>query len=308
MSASTLREALATVRIMSANRFALLGREEEAASLIDGLAESLYAHLHCRMPLDSRAVPAFASWAGVRDFVERLSQANSGCGCWQEGWMVRGREADERLIVERRGVRYWASPGDLRDASALQAGDEVVVRLPREYRDMVPGFYLALGNTDDVRDTTPIVRVYWNVAARGAPGLIGALTRELNQSGISFQLKALTEPLRYDRVDPVVLYLPRHAYRRTLPLLATVHRSARKWLRAPVSLLVQPIGPGVGVAEDPGDGSSFGEHRTRMLARLLIERPGRLEEELAGLGYSLDALYRNPGSPEVYPPFEYHDD
>jgi hypothetical protein len=275
------------------------------ASLIDGLAESMYAHLHCRMPLDSRALPAFANWAGSRDFVQRLSDANGGTGCWQQGWIVRGREADGRVVVERRGIRYWAAAGEIRPETAA-VGSGVAVRLPREYRDMVPGFYLALGTADDVRDTTPILRVYWNVASRAAPALVGALTRELDQAIIPFQLKALTEPLRYDRVDPVVLYLARSDYRRALAVLERVYDSMRGWLRAPVSLLVRRIGHGVGVAEDPGDGSSFGEHRSRILARMLVEHPGRFEDELTGLGYSLDALFRNPGSQEEYSPFERH--
>ncbi len=301
----SLRDALATVRIHSPESFSLLGRREAAASLTDGLAESLYAHLHCRMPLDSRALPAFANWAGSRDFVQRLSDANGGTGCWQQGWLVRGREADGRVVVERRGIRYWTAAGTTRPGTAA-VGSEVAVRLPREYRDMVPGFYLALGNADDVRDTTPILRVYWNVASRAAPTLVGALTRELNQAGIPFQLKALTEPLRYDRVDPVVLYLAQSDYRRAFGPLEGVYVSMRGWLRAPVSLLVWRIGHGVGVAEDPGDGSSFGEHRSRILARLLVDHPDRFEEELIGLGYSLDGLFRNPGSREEYPRFEHH--
>jgi hypothetical protein len=258
------------------------------------------------MPLDSSAVPAFANWAGSRDYVERLSAANTGTGCWQQGWIVRGQEADGRVIVERRGVRYWVPAAELGSGAPWEVGAQIAVRLPREYRDMVPGFYLALGNADDVRDTTPIVRVYWNVAPRGGPALVGALTRELNQAGVPFQLKALTEPLRYDRVDPVVLYLPRHEYRRALPLLGTVYGFIRPWLREPVSLLVRRIGSGVGVAEDPGDGSSFGEHRTRILARLLVEHAARFEAELNGLGFSLDALFLNPGSTGDYPGLERH--
>ena len=36
-------------------------------------------------------------------------------------------------------------------------------------------------------------------------------------------------------------------------------------------LLVKRLAPGVGLAEDPGDGSSFGEHRGRLLAGILAE-------------------------------------
>lgn len=294
MTAFTLREALATIRILSPSSFTLLGKREEGTVLLDALAESLYAHLHCRMPLESDAVPAFSSWAGTRDFVERLSEANSGTGTWQDGWTVRELAPAGALVVERRGVRYWVGKEAHRPAGGRAvAGETVAVRLPKEYREMVPGFYLALGDADEVRDTSAIVRVYWNVAARAAVELVETLTRGLNRAGIPFQLKVLTEPLRYDRVDPAVLYLPRADYSRSLPVLSPVYRRFGSWIRSPVSLLVKRVAPGVGLAEDPGDGSSYGEHRSRLLAGLLIDdRLGAIES----LGYRLDALYLNPGS------------
>ena len=305
MTAGTLREALATIRILSPNSFTLMGKKEEGTVLLEALAESLYAHLHCRMPLESDAVPAFASWAGTRDFVEGLSEANSGSGTWQDGWTVRAVAPAGALVVERRGVRYWMGKEEYRSVGDPPVGEIVAVRLPKEYREMVPGFYLALGDADDVRETSPIVRVYWNVAARAAVALVEALTRGLNQVGIPFQLKVLTEPLRYDRVDPAVLYLPRADYPRSLPVLAAVYQRLGSWIRSPVSLMVKQIAPGVGLAEDPGDGSSYGEHRSRLLAGLVIEeRLGSLES----LGYRLDALYLNPGSIDDFEGIVPHDD
>jgi hypothetical protein len=302
----TLGEALATIRILAPNSFTLLGKKESGVVLLDALAESLYAHLHCRMPLESDAVPAFSSWAGTRDFVERLSEANGGTGTWQDGWTVRDVAPAGALVAERRGVRYWIGKEEYRSVGdPPPVGELVAVRLPKEYREMVPGFYLALGDADDVRETSPIVRVYWNVAARAAVALVEALTRGFNQAGIPFQLKVLTEPLRYDRVDPAVLYLPRADYSRSLPILAAVYHRLESWIRSPVSLMVKRVAPGVGVAEDPGDGSSYGEHRSRLLAGLVIEdRLGSLES----LGYRLDALYLNPGSLDDFEAIAPHGD
>lgn len=294
MTILTLREALGTIRILSPSSFTLLGRKEEGTVLLDALAESIYAHLHCRMSLESDAVPAFSSWAGARAFVERLSEANGGKGPWQDGWKVRDETPAGALVVERRGVRYWIGKDEPRlVGSRPVVGETVAVRLPKEYRDIVPGFYLALGDADDVRDTSTIVRVYWNIAPRAAVELVETVTEGLNRVGIPFQLKVLTEPLRYDRVDPVVLYLARADYSRAVPILSAVYRQLGSWIRSPVSLLVKRVAAGVGLAEDPGDGSSYGEHRSRLLAGLLIEdRLGAIES----LGYRLDTLYLNPGS------------
>jgi hypothetical protein len=205
-------------------------------------------------------------------------------------------------VAERQGVRFWAAAGACRATSGpLRQEGDAEVRLPKEYREMVPGFYLALGDHGFVRDTVPTARIYWNVSPRGAERLMAVLTRDFNRAAISFQLKVLAEPLRFDRCDTAVLYFPRDEIARVVPAAGRVHSALRPWLKARVSHLVKPLAPGVGLAEDPGDGSSFGEHRTRILARLLIAHGGpptrpSLSSALADLGYDLDALYRNPGT------------
>ena len=73
------------------------------------------------------------------------------------------------------------------------------------------------------------------------------------------------------------------------------------------------MAPGVGLAEDPGDGSSFGEHRGRLLAVILTdpewsaldsmaERMAFVSSRLARDGYDLDRIYLNPGSQDDFPP------
>jgi hypothetical protein len=80
-----------------------------------------------------------------------------------------------------------------------------------------------------------------------------------------------------------------------------------------VSLLVKRLAPGVGLAEDPGDGSSFGEHRCRLLAAIVTdpewsgcdsdaEREALLTTRLAADGYTLDRIYLDPGSSDDFAP------
>jgi hypothetical protein len=302
---TALRTALESVR-PAGQGFWFQGRLYQPDNLggEETLAELLYGTLHCRMVERSEAVPGFANWIGSRRFVDRLSEANSGTGVWQGGWILRRFEPDGRVVVERHRVRFWCAAEACRPVdSPLQVGGEVEVKLPKEYREMVPGFYLALGDGGFVRDTTPTIRIYWNVSPQGAERLMEVLTRDLNREGIAFQLKILAEPLRFDRCDTAVLYFPRDELAPMLGALRRVHAAIRPWLRTRVSHLVKPLAPGVGLAEDPGDGTSFGEHRTKLLARLLWSQGeaanlAGLGALLAEQGFDLDALYRNPGTAE----------
>jgi HopA1 effector protein family len=142
---------------------------------------------------------------------------------------------------------------------------------------------------------------------------VGLMTHYLNQAGIGFQLKVLSEPLRYQRTDPAVLYLARADCLQAWPVLRRIHDEIGPWLRSKLSLLVKRMAPGVGLADDPGDGSSFGEHRGRLLAAILVEpewsvldsmaeRIAFVSSRLVRDGYDLDRIYLNPGSRDDFPP------
>jgi hypothetical protein len=318
-----LGTALNSVRVDSPSSFTLLGRRHlmpastaptAATALQAALAEAIYTSLHCRMPLQGSVARGFSDWVGAQDFADRLSSANSGSGTWQAGWTARSIEADGRIVAERHGVRFWVPPGEYRPLdSEVTIERPGAVRIPKEYFELASGFYLAHGNADDTRDAGSVVRVYWHVAPTGAERLVGLLTHHLNQVGIGFQLKVLSEPLRYDRTDPAVLYLARRDYPQARPTLRQIHGEIGRWLRSRVSLLVKQLAPGVGLAEDPGDGSSFGEHRGRLLAGILAdpewsalgsmpERVAWVSSRLVRDGYDLDRIYLNPGSADDFTP------
>jgi hypothetical protein len=322
VAADELRAALQSVRIHTPSSFTLLGHRHEvpdsAASvhipaLEAALAEAIYVSLHSRVPPRGSVVAGFTNWVGARDFADRLSAANSGSGTWQAGWTARSIEADGRIVAERHGVRFWVPPEEYRALGDKVAVDQPgAVRIPKEYFELASGFYLAHGNADDTRDRGDTVRVYWHLASTGAARLVGLVTRHLNQAGIGFQLKVLSEPLRYHRTDPAVLYLARADCPQAWPFLRLIHDEIGPWLRSRLSLLVKRMAPGVGLAEDPGDGSSFGEHRGRLLAAILADpewsaldsaagRLAFLSARLASDGYDLDRIYLNPGSRDDFP-------
>lgn len=311
MIPSTLRQTLDTFRRDDEQSFTLLGRrtvfepKEDHATHLRIVTDALYASLHCRVQRSSPGLNGLANLVGARDFADRLSTANQGTGPWQGGWKLLGSGFDGRLVLDRLGVRFWSSP----EGVLLNPDGTLSVRMPNEYFDMNPGFYFALGDIDLRQESNQLVRIYWHLTSSGAARIIEAATTLLNRNEIAFQLKVLGDPLAYRRCDAGVIYLLRRDYQRSVPILRQLFTAVCDHVRPRTSWFAKPIAPGVGLAEDPGDGGSFGEHRARLLAAILLEEPKNIAEtnneraarRLAQAGYTLDALYLNPGSDNSYP-------
>lgn len=273
------------------------------------LAESLYVKLHCRS--DQTAL-RYRDHLGAREFARQLHLANDGVGPWQPGWVVRDQASDGRIVAEKYGVRFWVPAEGFRPDDALTPGATGSVRLPSEFRHLAGSFYMVLGNTDDELDHTPLVRVYWHLAARGAVLLTRGLTRRLNDAQIPFRFKVGNDPLHFCRTDVAVLYLTRARYPDALGAIAATYAEVMDHLRSPVSAYVRQLAPGLGLAEDPQDGSSFGQHRSRLLAAGLtspaaVQATTVAERELAVLetirAGDIDpaALHLDRGSIDHYP-------
>ncbi len=177
---------------------------------------------------------------------------------------------------------------------------------------MQPGFYFAFGEAPaDQQEDFGIVRLYWNVTAGGAAELTGALTRALNRFAIPFRFKCPSLPDLYDRTDAAVLYIAKRHYRVAAALLADVYRAVRPSLMSTTPLFSKPLADGLGFAEDPKTGESFGSSRCRLVAEAVCSahRRGvdsaeaRLNEVAAtftAAGLTLERPYLNPGSADRY--------
>ena len=231
------------------------------------LADALYLTLHCRR--DSGVV-GYRDPVGAREFARQLSQANDGLGPWQPGWVVRAIENDGRIVAEQYGVRFWLPSDQFRSVGSPAAPGTVgSVRLPSEFQELAGSFYMVLGNADDETEQVPQVRVYWHVTAAGAADLTRRLTRRLNEAEIPFRFKVVNDPTQFQRTDAAVLYLARERYAVARPAIAATYADVVTRLRAPVSAYVRRLAPGLGLAEDPDDGSSLGQHRSWILAAAL---------------------------------------
>jgi len=321
-----LAEILSSLEVHSRDRFSVLGRKfgaweagDEAAPASDDdaalssdaqavMADLLYQVLHCRadgMVTTDQATPP----AELRDFLARLSRANSGAGPWHDEWMVERLLSDGRVVVSKGGIRFWADPGEFRCADTVRPGVVGQLRMPAEYRRLYPGYFAVLGDADS-GGPGETIRLYWNLEAAGAERLVELFTRELNRIPLAFQLKVLSDPARFHRTDAAVLYLPREALRRSADLLELLYREVKTHCREEVSSYCLALAPGVGVAEDPGiPKTSFGLHRSGLLARAVAapevataqpaDRLPRLIEWLVEQGYPLSRFHLSPGSPEI---------
>ena len=316
-----------SLRLHSTTAFTVLGRRHESpevaatppdsvltADALTALADILYSALHCREPSDPSPIAGFSDWVGARDFASSLSTANQGRGSWESGWIIRGTE-NGSIIAERNGVRFWVRSDDVRAQGPLADGVSASVRIPKEFRHLQPGFYFAVGDADHDGNLPDAVRVYWHLRPAGAASFTALITGRFNRAGIPFRLKLVSDPMGYRRSDPAVLYLPRSSYATAAPLLVELAPEVRPFLRSPLSAYVKRLALGVGLAEDPNDGSSFGQHRSRLIAAALVspasacaasvgDRLDAVAGALRAQGFDPFALHLNPGSRDEYEPFD----
>jgi hypothetical protein len=238
------------------------------------LASDLYERLYVR---PSAAPPPRSDALSRRDLIAALSRANTGRGTWEPGWTIREIAEDGGIVVAKDGVDFWIEASDLRGrGGSIRAGETCRVRIPKELRELVWGFYTAVGDgedeaDDDGGDDEPIVRYYWHLRPGAAVRLMAAATSRLNAARVPFRLKVASEPMAYRRADAGVLYLRRRDRSRARPAIAEIYSSIADILNDEVPLFTRRLAGGLGFAEDPGGTSSFGQHRCQLVARALWE-------------------------------------
>jgi hypothetical protein len=190
------------------------------------------------------------------------------------------------------------------------------VRVGKELRNLMPGFYVAIGNGDAepaARDLEPgpLLRLYWHLTPEAAVPYLAAMTTALNALGMPFRTKVLSDPATYVRADAGVLYIERRHFGRIRDAVREVHGRVAAALRPEVPLFTRALAPGLGVAEDPGNGLSFGQARCRTAAAALWaayeegkeseeDRAAVLAEAYAREGLEVDGLHLSPGSHDRY--------
>ncbi len=282
--------------------------------LLFDLESRLYADFYC----PGRATPSPRSFASCSTahsiaFGAALAAANAGGGCREEGWQVFAVDG-ECVIVRRRGLQVWVNRRDclVREGECLEIGTTVAVGVEKDLPNASPGFYVALGDKGlGYKDPAGLVRVYWNLTADGAVHFMRIVTERLNRANLAFRLKALQDPASYRRCDAAVLYIQKGDYPAARDALEESYPRIASHLKPAVPAFTKRLADGIGIAENVGDGDSFGLHRCRLLADGLIrayernitstdERLRVVKERFSEDGISLDAPYLSAGSNDDY--------
>lgn len=305
-----LAAALAVVRIRSPTGYTFAGEERQFPPPADPAADppflaALEQELYARVYTRPTPTPPPADFLAQRDHLAALSAANTGGGSWEPGWQVVGLEPDGRVAVRKDEVTFWVTPDGLRARAGPPAvGGYCRVRVAKEMRSLMPGFYCAIGDGDqhDAGDApAPLVRYYWHLTARGAAAYMAAATAVLNRRAVPFRTKVLSDPNGYGRADAGVLYLERRHADRLGTALVDIHRAVAAELRPEVPLFTRPLAPGLGVAEDPGGGQSFGQHRCRLVARAAWAAFAAEADPLGVLADHFQAAGLDPARPHLDP-------
>ncbi len=227
------------------------------------IAAILYENAYCRL---RKPYAAPSSPDEKPRFVAELSLANRGTGHWQTGWTLVDTDGD-RCVVAKSGLRFYASRSDVR----TRAQNVCRVRIEKEMRALVPGFYCAIGDADGSDDPdVPLLRLYWNLRAGAATKYVALITGRCNGGGLPFRTKVVADPTAYRRADAGVLYIVRTDAAAFAPIVRDVYAEIAPLLHNDVPMFTKRIAPGLAWAEDPGGTHSFGETRCKAIAGGLI--------------------------------------
>lgn len=241
--------------------------------LVRDLQATLYARCYSRRMEDP---PPEANPVPDPTFVVKLSRSNRSRAGWEGGWTIYQLGQNGQVWLVKGDRQRSAVAGEFVTSGAPgappQTGAIVSVQVPRESTVAQAGFYFLYGETlSDVWDDHSLVRFYFHSPSSAAPELIEQLTLRLNRYQVPFRMKALSEPAMYGRTDAVVLYVARRYHAITVRIVRDVPRPVVEQMLASAPLFSSTLQPGIGVAEDPNTGESFGMNRCRLVAEGIVD-------------------------------------
>lgn len=276
----------------------------------DDLAAMLYGRWYLGLGDDPAPMAVGVPTAADVNLVDALRAAHVDTGRWLEGWTVRAVSSRGRVlavdggrgtsagVAERERVLHRVDVLPLsRPCLPPRVGDRVRVTARRDYLDGEGGFWFAPGGEWDEATVPPaLVRLYWHLDRAGAPTFVHYLSRALD---VPHSLKVARHA---SRPDAAVLYVEEVHAEAALRAAARCHPRLARHLRPAVPRLTLELAPGVGLAEDPGTGDSFGQHRCAVVASALSAAKDRsLEEAAAAVLQAFEESGVNPARPHLRP-------
>lgn len=289
----------------------------ESARLALDIRDALYSRCFARSFEAVTDEDQPESQATVSDTIARqFSAANHGSDGWLAGWSVQEICADRSLVIAKGKTRRITRPGEyvmtFYEDMPPRVGCAVTLCHRKESFTLQEGVYYAFGNAlAEPEDETCTLRIYFNASQESAVAIFEVITTDLNKLKVPFTLKSMLRARDRGRSDATLLYIPASRYRALADLLEKFSPSLRASLKPGVPLFTKKLRDGVGLAESPTNGESFGMHRSRLVAEAIVDAwldgaqdgPTRLrytERRFEAEGLSLARPYLNPGSEDVY--------
>lgn len=246
--------------------------DPQAQAFVSTLSAYLYEYAYSRPFAGRLPEPAAQDLSADAGLLEALSASNTTRDRWEHGWTIAQVMQYGQISAQKGGHRRNLWPGQFisKDgpASVPRQGAEISVFYARESRSLQAGFYYAFGEeAEEAGEQLGLVRLYWNVSFEGAPRLVRLVTSRLNRFHVPFRMKFATARGQFARTDVSVVYLAKRFFPVTAELMHDVHPHVEDALGEDVPLFSKRIAKGLGVAEDPGTGESFGQSRCQRLAQ-----------------------------------------
>jgi hypothetical protein len=324
-----VREVLRRIEFPAPDRVLVDGREVEILPLsdtggsgdsdsvpgeADALARVLYRVWYTGQPDGDGEGDGGAAGPGAPDLVEALAAANASEERWDAGWASERAAGGGQVVAVKGGRRRTLGPGTYVRADGrsgrLASGVPLRVLHAREAHPSESGFYFAHG-AGGPEDERRMVRFYLNVDERSAVDAMARLTARLVRFGVPFSFKVADRRALLRRIDSSVLYAERRHFRLVAELVAETLAELTWPLLPATPPLTKPLAEGVGFAEDPGFGQSFGVDRCMLVADALWEaaRAGETAEDemleavsrgFTRRGLSLDTPWLALAGPDDY--------
>lgn len=300
----------------SMNRSDILADSESLRqSIIADIEYLLYVIYHCRndLSINIQGHSNRFCYSEIEDFIESLSNANTGGGSWDPGWKIIDIEKNE-FVVQKDKLKLWVSENKFISRSGVcELGNVGRIRMVKELRNLIPGFFMAIGDTpeEETAENHERFRIYWNICRPKAPTLMKFVTDGLNKKGIPFRFKILKNLNEYPRADAAVLYLNKRDFNYIKKTISKIYNNVKPFINPQTPLLAKRLGSGIALAEDPTNGGSFGQSRSRILAQALYNAKQKkdlpvydclkkISSYFSSLGLDLYHPYLNPGSVDSY--------
>ena len=276
--------------------------------LLQHLTQTLYSQYYCGISKEfaHNKLPAKKQ----RDaFMNEISQFNASTNELDKNWKVYAVDGQGNAFAEKNGNLRQVLPNSYAKNSqqlqdVLTVNQTVDFYRQRENKENQAVFYYVFGNEYMTNDCQ-MMRVYWNVSAKGAGQLIKEITIKLNEYKVPFQFKCLNHPELYFRNDSAVLYFDKTQLTIVSMLIKPIIKSIKPYLVDKIPLFTDKLATGVALAEDPGQGQSFGMSRAILIAEALLvayeenlsnknNRNKRVKKYLIDKGVNLQNMALNP--------------